>query len=98
MIKYLGIILLILFLGCTMSRKAVRIIVLDGTASKIIGGNGSGYIKSLQWKQLTGPTAIITNANSIVALTQITSGTYSWELVGTDNLNNIGKDTFHYKY
>ena len=98
MIKYLGIILLILFLGCTMPREAVRIVVLDGTGSKIIGGDGSGYIKSLQWKQLSGPTSIINNSNSIVALTQITGGSYSWELVGVDNLNNIGKDTFYYKY
>ena len=96
--KYLTAILFVLFIGCVAQRKAANTVILDGTASRIINGDGTGYFKTWQWRQIQGNTYPIDNPSSVTTQTQITkSGNYAWELVGKDNLNNVGKDTFNIK-
>ena len=94
--KYL---LLILLIGCTTSKKVIptpilHTIILDGTNSKIINGDGKGYIQSFQWKQIQGSIFPIENPSLVKTQTNVASGTYAWELTGIDNLGNTGKDTF----
>lgn len=91
--KYLFLILI--FFSCVTSDKTASVTInLDGSRSRIVNGDGHGYIKDIQWRQVTGTPATISNPKSIVAITQVKSGTYSWELRGIDNLGNMGKDTF----
>lgn len=83
---------LILLFGCTTTLNTVT---LDGSASRVLNGDGTGYIKEVKWLQISGPQARIIGAAKIIATTEIKyPDTYSWELIGTDNLGNVGKDTF----
>lgn len=91
---------MILILGCTSTRNARKeytTVILDGTASKIIGGGGQGYFKNWEWEQILGQSHLIDNPSLMQTQTKVTSGSYAWELTGIDNLGNVGKDTFFIK-
>lgn len=80
--------------SCTASKTInTATVILDGSASKIKGGNGHGYFTTWRWRQIKGPVTAIENPNAKITKTIITSGSYEWELIGVDNMNNVGKDT-----
>lgn len=82
--------------GCTVSKITTsETVILDGSRSYIKGGDGSGYIKAWNWKQIEGSYCPIdAPQNSITKTTVTAGGRYSWELTGIDNLNQVAKDTF----
>ena len=82
--------------GCVFPKKITSTtVILDGSKSHISGGDGSGYFKSWNWRQIQGNPFAIESPKSLITKTVITAnGVYSWELTGTDNLNQVGKDTF----
>ena len=96
---------ILLLIGCSTSKTTLRApdtaiitIRLDGSKSRIINGNGKGYIKTWKWRQIQGPYYPIDNSNSIVTKTSIGHGNYAWEAYGEDNLGNADKDTFNFKW
>lgn len=95
--KYL---FLIWIIGCTtQKRMAVTLttIRLDGSKSRVVNGDGKGYIKTWNWRQISGPSCPINNHRAMIAQTRVGKGSYAWELTGIDNLGNVGKDTFYFK-
>ena len=90
---------ILLFSSCVASKKVpATTVVLDGSASKIKGGNGHGYFTKWSWRQIKGPVSTIKNPSAQVTQATIGPGDYEWELTGTDNLNNTGKDTLKINY
>jgi hypothetical protein len=93
--------LFILLIGCNVARRtstpAYHTIILDGSKSKIINGDGKGYFKHFQWRQIQGTRFPIENPESINTTTKVISGSYAWEITGVDNLGNAGKDTVYIK-
>ncbi len=66
--------------------------------STTLNGDGldpDGLVSSYTWVKLAGPAqfTILNVANPITAITNLTIGTYIFELTVTDNLGAIGKDT-----
>jgi hypothetical protein len=58
------------------------------------GTDTDGTISSYLWTKISGPAAIITNANAAATtVTALTQGTYKFELTVTDNNGATGKDT-----
>ena len=74
---------------------ATATVLLDGSRSSV---TGAGYFIGWNWRQIKGNPAVITNPKLQVTETVITKGDYAWELTGTDNLKQIGKDTVEIKY
>jgi len=66
------------------------------TNSVTVFGSGSdadGTVSSYLWTKLTGPTAVLTNANTpTLSLTNLIEGIYVFQLSVTDNLSSIGTD------
>lgn len=86
--------------GCAVvyNRQIMTTVILDGSSSKIVGGDGSGYIKSWEWKQVKGQGFAIGNPSSMVTETTISRNCdCAWELTGVDNLGQIKKDTLVFK-
>lgn len=85
--------------GCIFPKKTTSTtVILDGSKSYISGGDGSGYFKSWNWRQIQGTFVPIDSPKNLITKTVVTSsGNYSWELTGIDNLNQVGKDTFSVK-
>ena len=68
------------------------------TPSTNLAGNGvdpDGYVTAYSWVKLSGPSqyTILNVANPLTALTNLTTGVYTFELTVTDNLGATGKDT-----
>ena len=82
-------------MGCASSRPLTTI-YLNGSRSRIINGNGTGYFKSWKWRQIKGPACRINNSSLMITQTKIGHGSFAWELTVTDNLNDVGKDTFYF--
>lgn len=90
--------LFILLIGCNVARRtSYHTISLNGSKSKIINGDGKGYFKHFQWRQIQGTRFPIENPESINTTTKVISGSYAWEITGVDNLGNAGKDTVYIK-
>lgn len=93
----LSLIALLLISGCITKRVATtsNVVILDGSASRIINGDGNGYFTSWQWRQISGSPSLILNSSALITQTTISgSGVYKWELTGRDNIGNVAKDTF----
>lgn len=90
------LLLLLMITGCVSSRKSYTIIKLDGSKSKILYGNGKGFIKYWKWRQIKGAASTINSPNLIITQTSIDSNGGAWEGSATDNLGNEDKDTFYY--
>ncbi len=60
-----------------------------------IGTDNDGTVVSYQWSKIAGPAAgSLANANTPVATASgLTTGTYSFQLIVTDNRGGVGKDT-----
>lgn len=71
------------------------IVHLDGSRSKVLNGDGTGYIKSFKWRQIRGKRFVIDSANNIKATTIVkASGKSAYELIVYDNQGHSDKDTF----
>ena len=59
------------------------------------GMDPDGWVTNYNWNKLSGPAqyTILNVANPLTALTNLTTGTYKFELIVTDNMGAIGKDT-----
>jgi hypothetical protein len=100
--------LILLLIGCNTAKRtsniplptgqkaALTVIRLDGSKSRIINGDGKGFIKTWNWRQIKGSSYPIDNSSLMVTQTKVGSGNFAWELTGIDNLGNVGKDTFYY--
>ena len=93
--------LFILLIGCNVARRTstptYHVVSLDGSKSKIINGDGKGYFKHFQWRQIQGTRFPIGNPESMNTTTKVTAGSYAWEITGVDNLGNTGRDTVFIK-
>jgi gliding motility-associated-like protein len=66
----------------------VNTLTLTGT-----GSDPDGSIATYKWLKLSGPTAVLTNANSAtVTLSSLVEGTYTFRLIVTDNGGLTGVD------
>lgn len=77
------------------STPTYHTIILDGSKSKIINGDGKGYFKRFHWRQIQGNAFPIENPESMNTTTKVAAGSYAWEITGVDNLGNEGKDTVY---
>lgn len=92
---------LIVFLlsGCTVSnRHSTVTVVLDGSKSRVIGGDGTGFVRMWKWRQLKGQPSVILNSSAMITETSVdASCDCEWELTGMDNLGNVQADTLYFK-
>lgn len=94
------LVVIILLIGCTAPKRTMitlTTIRLDGSRSRVIDGNGKGFIKTWNWRQISGPSYPIDNSKAMITHTKVGPGSYAWELTGIDDQGNIGKDTFYFK-
>lgn len=85
------IFILLLFSACTTARKSTKqaIIVLDASASKVVGGDGKGHITKWEWTQIAGKKIPISNPTlPVVTGIATDTGTYLFKLKVLDNRNN----------
>jgi hypothetical protein len=68
----------------------VDFVTLNGS-----GSDKDGNITSYSWSQLSGPSPsiILSNRNQTPSISNLTGGTYSFELTVTDDKGAVGKDT-----
>jgi hypothetical protein len=92
--------LVILLIGCSATRTTttVKTVILDATKSRVINGNCKGYFKVFNWRQIQGKVFPIENPALVKTYVKVEKGSYAWEIVGIDNLGNIGKDTVYFKF
>ena len=87
--KYLFTILF--FCSCT----TTAIIHLDGSKSY----DPDGYIEKYQWNQIGGYYVVINSSSSAVTTAKTKNkGTYTFELIVTDNQGATSKDTTKISY
>lgn len=76
--------ILILLLGCNVTKRSASTITLDGSKSYITGGDGKGTL-SFYWQQKAGQPINIGNPNAISILVPLTISGSVWQLKVIDN-------------